>query len=521
MLLIVLAIGVPSAFAILYMTPRTVEDRYHEVMLGDVAFLSNRLNLHLTKSLQDVEIISSMVKLSDIEDASDKVDLFLKTSGIFTGGIITNSEGRLIYFYSSPRGVVNVDKSHNLSYRDYVQQPLKNNTPYLSNVIVTEGNSNPVIFASSPLMEQGEAVGVLALTINLWNDKNLFFTLFNSFRDNKKGNIYVIDEEATIIYHHDTELVGKKLDYTVSDRIIGAGEGLIKEIAIGDVKKAVAFSNLEINNWAVIYEIDHSSIYSINRLGFIMAIGTMILVLLLGLLASSVFAKIILKPLAEITTATEQVAGGDLSRQIENRGHRDFLPLIKNFNIMIKNLRFQYEELEKLSLQDYQTGLANRRYFDQHLKQELERAQRKGHVTSLMILDIDNFKDINDQFGHLTGDKAIVALAAVLKDCLRSQDLPVRYGGDEFLVLLPETSLQQSEAVAKKLKDALKEVSINTRKGSISFTTSIGVVSTEHYPQTTSYNEKTINNFLRKADTALYQAKIKGRDRIELYIKEN
>jgi len=516
-LLVVLAIGIPSIFSLLFITPKVVEDRYHRIMQSDVAFLANRLDWHLQKSIRDVEFLSNELKLSDIDEAAEKIDLFVKSSSIFTGGVITNLEGNIELFYSSPTGVINMKQTHNIAEKEYIKQPLASNITYLSNVIITDTNPSPIIFVSRAITSGNEKTGVLALTINLRNEENIFSTLFNNFRENKQGNLYVTDNKGTIIYHWDSEKVGSVVESVISDSIVEKADGVIDKLIVDGTKRAVAFSHLDRNKWSVIYEIDHKEIYSISKIGRTMAVVTMSLVLLLGLVASSTFVKVILKPLADITAATEQVAAGDFSRQIENKGHKDFLPLIKNFNIMIKNLRFQYEELEKLSLQDYQTGLANRRYFELQLIQELKRSIRLGHDTTLMILDIDNFKVINDRLGHLTGDKALVALAEALKGSVRSLDLPVRYGGDEFLILLPETNIMQGEVVAKKIQETVKEISLNTRKGYTAFTVSIGLVSIVEGNSLSWTDDEAIKEILRRADIALYKAKENGRNRIELY----
>ena len=518
--LVLLAIGIPSAFTILYITPTLVEDRYHQVMRDDVEFLANRLDWHLAKSIRDVKFLTSQISVIEevhLIDAGKKIDLFVKSSAMFTGGVVTDNEGILQIFYSSPQGVIEMKQKHDLSYREYIKQPITNNKSFISNVIITETNPNPVIFISNSIVENGITTGVLAMTINLWNENNIFFTLFNFFTENKQGSIYVIDDQGTIIYHWNKEQVGNKLNNAILDNILGKKDGMITEITVEDTRKAVAYSKLQANNWVVVYEIDHNNIYALNKLGRITSLGTMALVLILGLIASVIFVKIIIRPLGEIIIATEQVAAGDFNIEIDKKGHQDFQPLIKNFNSMIKNLRFQYEELEKLSLHDYLTGLANRRYFQQQLERELERANRLGHITTLMIIDIDNFKYINDVYGHLVGDKAIMAVAAILKESMRSNDMPVRYGGDEFIVLLPETTIQQCEVVAKKISEAVRQINIHTRKGNINFTISIGLVSTEHYPKFTFFNDKAIHNFIRKADSALYQAKHMGKDRIESY----
>lgn len=181
-------------------------------------------------------------------------------------------------------------------------------------------------------------------------------------------------------------------------------------------------------------------------------------------------------------------------------------------------LLFQNKELEKLLLQDDLTGLANRRYFEQQLHLELERAYRIGHSTTMLILDIDYFKIINDKFGHLEGDKALKRLASAIKEVVREVDLPARFGGDEFLVLLPETSLAQGQIVAEKIRKKISQIIIPSRKGNITFTVSIGMSGTEqdgNYRYTSL--DRAGDELLKRADEALYQAKSKGKNSVEVW----
>lgn len=520
-LLVILAIGIPGAFTYFYITPNLVEDRYHKVMIDDVDFLAARLDWLLTKSLNDVEYLSQKIKLSDpaeLQETGEILDIFVRSSAIFTGGLTADQKGMMQLFYSSPQGIIELKQSYDVSNREYIQYPLEKNQSYLSDVIITDNSPSPVIFVSNSVVEHGQTTGVLALSINLWNENNIFHSLVHSFQEKKQGNIYVVDGHGTIVYHMDKKMVGKTINPGILSQIAENKEGIINNISSENGNIAVAYSKLKNNNWVVVYEMSHDEIYAMSKIGKYMSVGTLVVVLVLGLLASAIFARIILRPLEEITIATEQVAAGNLNQQISYKGHSDFRGVIKNFNSMTTNLRVQYDELEKLSLQDYLTGLANRRYFEQQLKLELERACRIEHPSTILILDIDNFKEINDKFGHLEGDKALKVLASELKGAVREVDLPARFGGEEFLVLLPETTLEQGQIVAEKIRNKISQINIASRKGKITFTVSIGISGTE---QNEDYRCASIDSacdeLLKRADKALYQAKSKGKNRVEVY----
>lgn len=522
-ILVILAIGIPGAFTLFYMTPHLVKERYHQVMVNDVDFLATRLDWNLNKSFDDVNYLSNKIEISTpakMEKAGEVLDVFVRGSSIFTGGIVTDNTGLMQLFYTSPQGLIDLKQRSDISDRDYIRIPLKNRQIFLSDVIITKSSeASPVIFVSKAIVESGQPSGVLAMSINLWNTNNIFNSLFQGFQNNKQGNIYVVDGHGTIVYHEDKEMVGKTVaEPEILSNIYAQKEGIVDSIStkLGDV--CVAFGKLDTNNWVVVCEIPHKDIYAMSKVNMDMTIGTMLLVIALGLLVSVIFAKLIIKPLEEITLATEQVAAGDLNRQIDFKGHPDFQRVIQNFNIMTTNLKAQYKELEKLSLKDYLTGLANRRYFEQQFNLELDRACRLGHPSTLLMLDVDNFKIINDKFGHLEGDKALKALAKVLRDSVREMDLPVRFGGEEFLVMLPETSLEKGRIVAEKIREKISEIRIISRKGNIMFTVSIGITSTEKLEEFDGSGLETAGlSLLKQADEALYLAKSKGKNRVEAY----
>lgn len=161
------------------------------------------------------------------------------------------------------------------------------------------------------------------------------------------------------------------------------------------------------------------------------------------------------------------------------------------------------EELERIANTDMLTGLANRLSFDRRLKMEIERARRYERPLSLLMLDIDHFKPINDAHGHDVGDQVLVCFARVLLENLRVTDLCVRWGGEEFIVLAPETPLFQALQLAEKLREAI----ISTDFPEVEqVTASFGVV--EAHP------EELIAQMIKRVDTALYHAKVRGRNEV-------
>jgi len=167
-------------------------------------------------------------------------------------------------------------------------------------------------------------------------------------------------------------------------------------------------------------------------------------------------------------------------------------------------------ELKRRATTDSLSGLANRAHFMDTANQELARAQRYGRPLSLLMLDIDHFKRINDTYGHDVGDMAIRALSNICRGILRDVDLLARLGGEEFAALLPETPRPQATQVAERLRAAIEANVLFTDSGeAVRFTSSIGVTELRS-------DDPLVDDLLKRADTALYYSKHNGRNRVSV-----
>jgi diguanylate cyclase (GGDEF)-like protein/PAS domain S-box-containing protein len=166
------------------------------------------------------------------------------------------------------------------------------------------------------------------------------------------------------------------------------------------------------------------------------------------------------------------------------------------------------EELEYLSTVDPLSGLLNRRALMEFINSEVDRAKRYSRRLSLILCDVDNFKDINDTLGHSAGDEAIRAVSNVFRDVVRRADVVGRYGGDEFLVVMPETSSKGAEEMAGRLLEAVKEKPLKlAKRAKRTLTLSIGVASFD-------LKDESVDTLITRADAALYESKHAGRDRV-------
>lgn len=178
---------------------------------------------------------------------------------------------------------------------------------------------------------------------------------------------------------------------------------------------------------------------------------------------------------------------------------------------MLREHRLMEEKLNFLANTDPLTQLCNRRRFMERLDGEISRFLRYSHPASLLIFDIDHFKKINDTYGHQTGDDVLRELAQSCKAVLRDNDLVGRYGGEEFIVFLPETDREHAMQVAEKLRTTVEEFSLPHSDTRLSVTISVGVAP---FPRSATLTKDEI---IRQADAALYEAKNSGRNRVASY----
>lgn len=181
------------------------------------------------------------------------------------------------------------------------------------------------------------------------------------------------------------------------------------------------------------------------------------------------------------------------------------------------DLLMQHRVLEEISARDSLTGLYNRWFVMEKIESEMNRALRHGAPMSVLMLDLDHFKNVNDSFGHSAGDEVLKSVGQVLRESCRVYDVPGRYGGEEFCIVLPETRLGNTQNVAERIRARLAQTQLAVGGNSISVTASIGVAALESVS-----NEGIVSaaSLIERADRALYAAKSHGRNRVELWLPE-
>ena len=245
-------------------------------------------------------------------------------------------------------------------------------------------------------------------------------------------------------------------------------------------------------------------------------------------LLAFVLARGMLRPILLLSEGAQRVSAGDLDVHLPVRGRDELADLTSAFNDMARRVRESRDELAQAAsalsrtndqleqakerfrtqaITDALTGLFNRRHFEDTLDEQIERASAEGWPLSLLLLDLDHFKQYNDRWGHTEGDSELRRVAALVQRTVRSTDIAFRYGGEELAVLLPSCAKDQAVGVAEKVRQAVGSGTQRPSRFGARTTVSVGVAT---FPE----DGRVARGLVDTADAALYQAKALGRDRV-------
>ena len=229
----------------------------------------------------------------------------------------------------------------------------------------------------------------------------------------------------------------------------------------------------------------------------------------------------IVVPLKGLIDGTEKIVKGDLNVELTNTRRDEIGQLTQMFNQMTDKLRQNYAEitaasaamqqknqqLETLSTTDSLTGLYNRNKLNSIIREQLARYERTRRPFAVLMIDVDYFKTLNDNLGHIAGDEILVAIAKNISQCIRSIDFAARYGGDEFIIILTEANVDEALKTAERIRAYVAGVYCSTLDKTLRVTLSIGCIQSE-------FEDKSVTSLLSRVDGALYEAKHAGRDQV-------
>jgi diguanylate cyclase (GGDEF)-like protein len=238
-----------------------------------------------------------------------------------------------------------------------------------------------------------------------------------------------------------------------------------------------------------------------------------LLLLGISIIVAVLFSKTITAPLQRLMVATENLAAGNYKVEIPIQTNDEVGQLADYFVELGRKLderETQLEEATELAIRDGMTGLYNHRHFRNQVNQFFQLARRHDQDLSILLVDIDHFKKVNDTYGHQQGDAVLKEMSQILKSLVRDTDIAARYGGEEFVVVLPQTDMQGAQILAERIRESFRTLNIKnvTGEGSMSATCSIGVTTLRLHPF------GAVDDFIKQADENLYAAKRGGRDKV-------
>ena len=402
----------------------------------------------------------------------------------------------------------------------------------------------------APIYNKDILEGVTGIDVSLENFISSFLKLKlpydgKSFVMNKNGNLIAMQNELTNIFGIDNlnpysykkdekieETVYKNLEFNIenfkNEELVNTINRLIKQdlsqnsVMINGKKYLLFLEEVKKTNWYVISFIEEDKVLeNVKNLeqeykivGYLVVGFIFIFYILFFIFLSKKakeFVTQIVEPLKNMILVTKNI-GENNSISFDKQSNiieldelnKNFVQLISELDSKTKKLIDEEAQIiyqRKLAVTDSLTGCYNRRFLEEFSNEYLKTVKRENYSLSLMMIDIDDFKRINDSCGHDIGDKVLVDFSKMVRDCIRANDMFVRLGGDEFLILLLHTNMENSSVVAQKILDKVKDYDEKCK-----FTVSIGISQIQE-------TDNNINEMMKRADISLYKAKNEGKNK--------
>ncbi|MDD9267580.1 sensor domain-containing diguanylate cyclase [Paenibacillus sp. GCM10023248] len=375
----------------------------------------------------------------------------------------------------------------------------------ISEAYATEAGVLSVALVQPLFDERGEFLGALSGTISL-HESNLFNTvLSDSMKDTEGTYVYVVGSRGELIYHPDPTRIGEDVSSNPAVQDILHGESGVRRIKNSKgVDMLASYTYMNETGWGIIAQTPTEVVLNEARHLVLQMLAYVVPILLAFLIGIYVAIGKMSQPLVRLAQYAQKLSADNLIREEPPRIHSwlyEANKLHQALGVAVKHLRSEFDHLSVVAQTDSLTGLYNRRTMEAYLHNLV--GQNKAFA--FLLIDIDRFKLVNDQEGHETGDKVLQLVASILQSCVDGRGYCFRFGGEEFVILLPDQSLEAALEEAERIRQSMEtNRGYNGRK----VTLSIGVAA---YPLTTSEPDK----LFEQADKALYRAKSGGRNRVE------
>lgn len=513
-----------------YITEKVVQN-FSDVTAQDV----RELDLWLKERLYEVRVFASSYEVSENLEkitrvspvpgskvlALHRLNDYLKS----VGEKFIDYEELVVATTNAQTVATSVKQIRPLSLPSDWRQRAKADTPIMGEAYWDEVLNKMVMLLAVPIKaHNGRLLGVLAVKLNF----HAVEEILGRSPLGKTGQSYLIAQDGTLLAGSrlsSLELLKVKHLRIPFNATTSLGmDTVLLEYTDDHGEEVIGVLNrMSHLRWGVVAQIGKNEVYA-----QIMRIRILTLLICLGLLlaiglAAYILGLTIVRPLDRLTRGAAKVAAGDLEVKLPVFSHGEVGYLTEIFNNMVARLRRGQEELatingmlteknkelQALSITDSLTGLHNRRHFMEVLASEVARARRNKQPLAVMMIDTDHFKKYNDAFGHQAGDALLKKIGMIFTASLRNVDCASRYGGDEFIVLLPEAKAERAFEVAERIRGLVTAETQSSDTDKATVTVSIGVAA---FPE----HGDTQEAIIASADNALYQAKRNGRNRVVL-----
>jgi len=417
------------------------------------------------------------------------------------------------------------------SSSQWFQQARQSGNAIHTAFLANPDNGEPVLIASKPLTSDAEdnenspnmqkLHGYLVLTIDL----GFLDSLSQNMSVGKSGDLFFTDANGTILFHPDKTRKGQQIDQALYARLTNISDH--KTLLDAPYRDAPGhYQAIRLDDWLHAVAAYEESEFSDKRsnLGQSVTLIASVAILLTIAFLFAVLKSLLIRPIQKLSSAAREMGRGQLLVPISVDTRDEIGDLANTFREMGENLNHYHEQVHYVAYHDSLTGLPNRLMFKDYLKRATAEARRNNQELSILFLDLDNFKRINDTLGHIAGDKLLEAFAVRLQACLRetdvishsplhdSESVMARLAGDEFTIMLPRTTgPANAQKVSRRVLELMSEPFV-INKQELYISSSIGIAL---FPD----DGDNVDDLMKNADIAMYHAKKSGRNNYQYFSK--
>ncbi|MCP1309766.1 sensor domain-containing diguanylate cyclase [Paenibacillus tyrfis] len=439
----------------------------------------------------------SLNHLSNEQELQKQLEMLRLSGNFFNSIAVVDEMGLVRSIAPSSVGTVGQHIS-----AEAAKEALASRKPYISKPY-TSSTGRRIVFMSEPLFDKdGVYRGFIGGSLYL-QENNILNTMFGKHNIDGDGSyFYIVSSSGHLLYHPDKSRIGVDNSANLVVQKVLRGESGYDQVTNSQgITFLAGYSPVPENGWGVIVQSPISVVYE-ELDNYIRTILVYTLAPFVVLMITAIWlARRLARPFVSLANLAGKLGRGEkiVLPDIKHHWNREADLLTQTITLALSDLQKQTDQLTHAAMTDSLTGLTNRRTFESIMSQWTEKQQ----PFALILMDIDRFKSINDTYGHQAGDEVLKHLARILTSSVRSNDVCCRYGGEEFVVLLPFTTAPDAWITAERVR-----IAFETRENplGIPLTVSLGIA---HYP---SHAESAAMLFQR-ADHALYQAKEAGKNR--------